>query len=408
MIFCTADELATEAEHHIRLYGEDRCYGCTLKVALWGWAEYKVTAEGFTRVFKLCKACWVHDHCNEYSPLANQPTCTCTPGRAVACDDAVCTRHVVPAMERVPAGIPRMLVAANPDPERRLNKLTAAVAAYRATAAADDPNYSPCPRHRKVKSNPFAIRSSRNPGGINPARVRAHPLSRPTGYEYGSPEAGAKRRAIRLQEKKNADSYDPWELPLRDLGCVGSSQIICWEYPPICCGSSQIIWGTWSSDQGWDSSDVWKSTLLLLEQTNEGGAKIWFGTWFQENHELTAHKHKGSILNQNFVERPSWFRKNREPTAGRRRGSIADPNAAGFEKTVNQLPAGVGAALWTQMRLVSKNQEPTAGRRRSCIAEPNAAGFEKIGNRPLAGVGAALWTQMQPVSKKSGIDCQQA
>ncbi|KAF8217952.1 hypothetical protein K438DRAFT_1952811 [Mycena galopus ATCC 62051] len=209
MIFCTANELATEAEHHIRLYGEDRCYGCTLKVALWGWAKYKVTAEGFTCVFKLCKACWVHDHCNEYSPLANQPTCTCTPGRAVACDDAVCARHVVPAMERVPAGIPRMLVAANPDPERRLNKLTAAVAAYHATAAADDPNYSPCPRRRKVKSNPFAIRSSRNPGGINPARVRAHPLSRPTGYEYGSPEAGAKRRAIRLQEKKVSVKNEP-------------------------------------------------------------------------------------------------------------------------------------------------------------------------------------------------------
>ncbi|KAF8137926.1 hypothetical protein K438DRAFT_1786210 [Mycena galopus ATCC 62051] len=189
MIFCTADELATEAEHHIRLYGEDRCYGCTLKVALWGWAEYKVTAEGFTCVFKLCKACWVHDHCNEYSPLANQPS---------------------PRWNgRVPAGIPRMLVAANPDPERRFNKLTAAVAAYRATAAADDPNYSPCPRRRKVKSNPFAIQSSRNPGGINPARVRAHPLSRPTGYEYGSPEAGAKRRAIRLQEKKVSMKNEP-------------------------------------------------------------------------------------------------------------------------------------------------------------------------------------------------------
>ncbi|KAF8144173.1 hypothetical protein K438DRAFT_1993154 [Mycena galopus ATCC 62051] len=189
--------------------GEDRCYGCTLKVALWGWAEYKVTAEGFTRVFKLCKACWVHDHCNEYSPLANQPTCTCTPGRAIACGDAVCARHVVPTMERVPAGILGMLVAANPDPERRLNKLTAAVAAYRATAAADNPNYSPCPRHREVKSNPFAIQSSRNPGGINPARVRAHPLSRPTGYEYGSPEAGAKRRAIRLQEKKVSVKNEP-------------------------------------------------------------------------------------------------------------------------------------------------------------------------------------------------------
>ncbi|KAF8144389.1 hypothetical protein K438DRAFT_1782861 [Mycena galopus ATCC 62051] len=88
-----------------------------------------------------------------------------------------------------------------------------------------------------------------------------------------------------------------WELPNYVLG-VPTDRL--WELP-------EYIWDL--PDQiGGDSAGVWKSTLLLLQQTSEGGAK----------------------------------------------GCIADPNATGFKKIVNQLPAGVGAALRTQMRPVSK------------------------------------------------------
>ncbi|KAF8172299.1 hypothetical protein K438DRAFT_1772668, partial [Mycena galopus ATCC 62051] len=117
-----------------------------------------------------------------------------------------------------------------------------------------------------------------------------------------------------------------WELPGIMAGC--SQQMFClalgaptkrfelrWEFPLIGCGSSQNISGTSQirlgtllSDKGGDSAGVWKSTLLLLQQTSEGGAK----------------------------------------------GCLADPNGAGFKKIVNQLPAGVGAALQTQMWPVSK------------------------------------------------------
>ncbi|KAF8134086.1 hypothetical protein K438DRAFT_2127491 [Mycena galopus ATCC 62051] len=251
-----------------------------------------------------------------------------------------------------------------------------------------------------------------------------------------------------------------------------------WEYPLIGCGSSQNISGTSQirlgtllSDKGGDSAGVWKSTLLLLQQTSEGGAKGCLAdpngagfkkivnqlpagvgaalrtqmcrsciadpnaAGFEKNREPTPGRRRGSIADPNAAgfEKIGNRPKNREPAPGRQRGNIADPNAAGFEKIGNRLPAGVGAALRTQMRLVSKksgtncwqlvskksgtdqkignrpkNREPAPGRQRGSIANPNAAGFEKIGNQLPAGVGAALRTQMRLVSKKSGTDPWQA
>ncbi|KAF8137924.1 hypothetical protein K438DRAFT_1786208 [Mycena galopus ATCC 62051] len=202
-----------------------------------------------------------------------------------------------------------------------------------------------------------------------------------------------------------------------------------WEYPLIGCGSSQNISGTSQirlgtllSDKGGDSAGVWKSTLLLLQQTSEGGAKGCIadpnGAGFKKIvNQLPAgvgaalrtqmrpvSKKSGTNCwqGQHCGPKCGWFRKNRELTPGRHRGSIADPNAAGFEKIGNRPLVGGGAALRTQMRLVSKKSGTTPGRHRGSIADPNAAGFEKIGNRPLVGGGAALRTQMRLVSKKSG------
>ncbi|KAF8217957.1 hypothetical protein K438DRAFT_1747201 [Mycena galopus ATCC 62051] len=199
-----------------------------------------------------------------------------------------------------------------------------------------------------------------------------------------------------------------------------------WEYPLIGCGSSQNISGTSQirlgtllSDKGGDSAGVWKSTLLLLQQTSEGGAKGCLadpnGAGFKKivnqlpagvGAALRTQMCRSCIADPNAA----GFEKNREPTPGRRRGSIADPNAAGFEKIGNDQKSGTGP--WQaegqhcgpKCSRFRKNWKPTASRRRGSIADPNAAGFEKIGNQLLAGVGAALRSQMRLVLKKSGTD----
>ncbi|KAJ6487511.1 hypothetical protein DFH09DRAFT_1339387 [Mycena vulgaris] len=185
LTFFTKEELARGADMHIKDFGTDKCAMCHRLVALYGWARYSTFCGYIHALGKVCKACDVFKR-NNKAP----PPCTCAPD-AIACEttDSGCPLHVVPAMTRVPDGVPRLLV-----PFREycieadvigMNELDRALLGYGLSqGSADRTATCPIPAWR-----PASASEATRP---RPSDHLPHSAS---GYPYGSPDLGASRRA---------------------------------------------------------------------------------------------------------------------------------------------------------------------------------------------------------------------
>lgn len=243
LVFFTGRELALVAPAHIIQYDGDRCNKCNLRVEVWGWGSYHSdTSYGATVVYRLdavCKACWVYSGLNMYGTLKESPQvrhsamslpCTysssysvCVPmilslartptsppvvlfimvRVSLSCHPPILTFLPVPALERVPSDIPRILVVPEPGPAWRevvgMSAMDFAICGYRASVASKS-SLCPIPEWRTAGKFFFRL-----PGGyviltFNPDV--STPGASYANHPFGTPSSGElRRRANRALEK---------------------------------------------------------------------------------------------------------------------------------------------------------------------------------------------------------------